>query len=105
MKKPIATILLIFLCFIGFSQTFKYEARSISLIGNQTLNADSTTFSQSIVVDVGIIGEPYGFVAPATTNGNTFVAVLPRKSKDYDQIIQLALDQANEWVHKKYPDQ
>ena len=80
----------------------KYELKKWSYNGSPTDNKDDT-FNQPIIIQVKIVGDDYGFLAPDPMKDMTTV-VLPNVGKDGKQLDALCEAAAIELVKKQYPD-
>lgn len=65
-------------------------------------NGDGTS-SQAIIVNVGIEGDKYGFIAPNPQKNMTTI-IFSNKNLDIDQIKQFVTTKANEYVNTTYPN-
>lgn len=80
----------------------KYELIGWELNGTLKDNGDNTS-TQPVVVVAGIVGDPYGFVAPNIFK-NMFSVIIPNKLKDIDQIKAQIQQECVAFVEKTYPD-
>lgn len=104
MKKLFLTLAIITATLAGFSQSFKYEPLKVEVNGTPTWSADSLQITYPYIVTVGIVGEPYGFIAP-NANKNMFTFTLSTKeSKSPETLLKYAWSKAAEWVEQNYPD-
>jgi len=102
MKKSIITLSLIAASFVGFSQSFSYELKSWALNGSPSMGADSTSYP--VIVVVGIVGEPYGFLPSNPGSTCTFIGKVPNKGVDTDGINASLTVQAASFVKQRFPD-
>ena len=102
MKKAIITLSLIAASFIGFSQSFSYELKSWALNGSITKGIDSTDYP--VIVVVGIVGEPYGFLPPNPGSTCTFVARISNTGLDVNQVEAAITAKAVAYVAQKFPN-
>ena len=80
----------------------KYELISWAYNGTLFDNGNDTS-TQPVIVVVGIVGDPYGFVAP-NVNKNMFNVIVPNKLKDLDQINAQIEAEAVAYVAATYPN-
>lgn len=104
MKNLILLLAVSLITITGFSQSFSYETKQVLANGTPSWSADSLTITYPYIVTVGIVGEPYGFVAPNAGKNMFTFSLSTKEAKSPETLQKYAWSKADEWVKENYPD-
>lgn len=105
MKKAFLFLALSALTTIGFSQSFSYEPIKVEVNGTPKWSVDSLEITYPYIVTVGIVGEPYGFIAPNASKNMFTFTLSTKEARSPETLNKYAWSKAYEWVRDNYPNQ